>query len=129
MRKILSLLAVLMLACTLVFAQTRTVTGTIRDANGNPVPFATVTEAGTRNAVQADANGNFSIALRQNGKLSVSAAGFQTQNITPSGNSATVSLVRGEGQLQEVVVTALGIRRRSDVLSSSQQGLKGDQLT
>jgi hypothetical protein len=44
MRKIASLLSVLMLLCTLAFAQTRTITGTVRDENGNSIPFATITE-------------------------------------------------------------------------------------
>ena len=51
MRKIASLLSVLMLLCTLAFGQTRTVTGTVKDETGTPVPFATVTETGTRNAL------------------------------------------------------------------------------
>jgi hypothetical protein len=48
MRKIASLLPVLMLLCTLAFAQTRTVKGIVRDDKGDPISFATITEAGTK---------------------------------------------------------------------------------
>lgn len=114
MRKIASLLSVLMLVCALAFGQTRTVTGTIRDDKGEPVPFATIVEAGTNTATQADANGNFSLKVSQNGKLTVSATGFQSSTITPSGTTASVILTRATGQLQEVVVTtALGVRRQA----------------
>ena len=98
----------LMLLCTLAYGQTRTITGTVRDENGNPVPFATVTETGTKNAATADASGNFSISVKQNSRITISSAGFQGQTITPTGNTIELTLSKG-GQLQEVVVTALGI--------------------
>ena len=69
MRKLASLLSVLMLLCTLAFAQTRTVSGVVRDEKGDPVPFATIQESGTKNAAQADANGGFIIKIGQNSKL------------------------------------------------------------
>ena len=91
MRKIGSLLTMLMLCGTLAFAQTRTVSGVVRDDKGDPIPFATVTEAGTRNAVQADANGNFTIKVGDNARLAVSATGFSAQTINVSGNTANFS--------------------------------------
>jgi TonB-linked SusC/RagA family outer membrane protein len=128
MRKFTSLLALFMLCSVLAFAQNRTVTGVVRDDKGEIVPFATVTEAGTQNAVRADANGNFSINLRQGNQLTFSATGYQPQTISVTGNTATVSLVRGEGQLQEVVVTALGVRRQRRGLGYSVDEVGGNQL-
>jgi TonB-linked SusC/RagA family outer membrane protein len=115
MRKAASLLMMLMLYCALAFAQTRTVTGTVRDAQGNPVPFATVTEAGTRNAVTADANGSYSIKIGANSRLAISATGYAAQTVDAA-NATSISLVRGEGNLEEVVVTAMGIRRSEKAL-------------
>ena len=70
MRKIASLFSVLMLLCALAYGQaTRTVTGVVRDANADPVPFATVTETGTSNATRADAAGAFTIRIREGGTL------------------------------------------------------------
>ena len=58
MRKFVLLLAVFLSITSLALAQT-TVTGTVKDESGNPVPFATVTEKGTSNAASADAAGAF----------------------------------------------------------------------
>ena len=118
MRKIASLLSVLMLLCTLAFGQTRVVTGTVKDETGTAVPFATVTETGTTNATTADAAGNFTITIQHNGRLSFSATGFQPMSMSaaPSAGPQEITLRRGEGQMQEVVVTALGIRREKKKL-------------
>ncbi|HYH16889.1 MAG TPA: SusC/RagA family TonB-linked outer membrane protein [Flavisolibacter sp.] len=129
MRKIASLFTMLMLFSVLAFAQTRTVTGVVRDDKGDPIPFATVSEAGTKNAVQADANGSFSIKVSADGRLAVSATGFAPQTISVTGNTATVSLVRTNEEMKEVVVTALGVRRKADNLSYAAQGVKSERLT
>jgi len=128
MRKILSMFFLLLVVASL-HAQQRTVTGTVRDDKGDPVPFATVTEAGTKNAVQADANGNFSIKVGDNARLAISASGFTNQTIAASGNTATVVLVRNNGQLQEVVVTALGIQRQKKELGYATARVKSEDLT
>ena len=130
MRKIASLSLVLMLLCTLAFSQARTVTGQIRDESGNPVPFATITVAGTTNATSADAEGNFSISVPQNSRLSVSATDFQSQTINPTDGRQTITLVRGEAQLSEVVVTtALGIKRQAKELGYATSRVTNSQLT
>ena len=67
MRKFLVLFTSLMLSGVLAFAQTHTVSGTVNDESGTPVPYATVVEKGTRNATTADANGNLAeIVLNDN---------------------------------------------------------------
>ena len=87
MRKIASLLSVLMLMCALAFGQTRTVSGTVRDVNGNPIPFATITVVGTNTATQADASGNFTLNnVANNARLSITATGFSGQTVSSSGN-------------------------------------------
>ena len=67
MRKFASLCAVLMLFNAFAFAQTRTVTGQVRDDKGEPIPFATITETGTRKATKADDKGGFSIIINEGG--------------------------------------------------------------
>jgi TonB-linked SusC/RagA family outer membrane protein len=128
MRKLASLCALLMLFSAFAFGQTRTVTGTVLDASGSPVPFATVMEVGTKNAVSADANGNFTIKIASNARLSVSASGYTAQTITPSGDRAVVSLVRGEGNLEEVVVTALGQTRSKAKLGYATTTLNNEAI-
>ena len=116
MRKIASLLPMLLLLCSFAFGQqTRTITGVVRDDKGNAIPFATITEVGTKNAAQADANGLFSIKIAPQSQLAISAAGFTTATITPVDGQNNVSLVASGAQnLQEVVVTtALGIKKQN----------------
>ena len=57
----------LMLTGALAFSQTHTVSGTVKDEGGASVPYATITENGTKNATTADANGNFSIKMKGTG--------------------------------------------------------------
>ncbi|MFL5788246.1 MAG: SusC/RagA family TonB-linked outer membrane protein [Flavisolibacter sp.] len=129
MRKIVSLLPVLMLLCALAFGQTRTITGVVRDEKGDPIPFATIVESGTRNATQADANGNFTIRMVGN-RLQVSASGHQEQTITVSGNTVNAVLATQNAQLSEVVVTtALGIRRQAKELGYSTTKVNASELT
>jgi len=127
MRKITLLLSMLVLSA-LAFAQ-RTVSGTVRDEKGEPIPFATISEVGKNNATKADANGTFTIRAADGTRLRITATGHQEQTVTVNGSQVAATLSSTDAQLSEVVVTALGIRRRSDVLSSSQQGIKGENLT
>ena len=83
MRKTASLLSVLMLLCTLALAQTRTVSGVVKDEKGDPIPFATIAETGTKLATQADANGIFSIKIPESAQLTVTAAGYKAQTLKP----------------------------------------------
>jgi hypothetical protein len=85
--------------------------GKVTNAEGKPVPFATVTVKGTSTAVSADENGNFSIKAPANAVLVFSSSGYQSGEVN-IGNETTVnSTLTGQGVLAEVVVTALGIRR------------------
>src|SRR5204863_8448927 len=84
----------------------------------------------TKNAVQADANGAFSIKIGQNSKLVVTAAGHGTQTVTPSGNSADITLTTTETQMQEVVITtALGIQRQAKELGYATAKVTNKELT
>jgi TonB-linked SusC/RagA family outer membrane protein len=130
MRKIASLLTVLMLLCTFAFAQTRTVKGTIRDEKGEPVPFATIAEAGTKNATTADADGAFLIKIKEGSKLNVTATGFTSTTATPGSGDLMVSLAKKAGDLQEVVVTtALGVRKQPRELGYSTAKVTNKEFT
>ena len=128
MRKFVSLLAVLTMLCSLALAQTRTIRGTVKDENGNPIPFASITETGTRNGTTADGNGNFSISIHQNSKLTISSTGHQAKTITPTGDSMDVILAEGASQLEEVVVTALGFKQVRDRSALSNSTVSGNAV-
>ncbi|HRQ49531.1 MAG TPA: SusC/RagA family TonB-linked outer membrane protein [Agriterribacter sp.] len=116
MRKTLSLLAMLLLCSVIAWSQTKTVTGRVTDESGGPVPFATITIKGSTTGVAADQDGNFSIAASPNTTLVVSAAGFEEQEIRV-GNLTVLSIsLAAATNLQEVVVTAIGITRAEKAL-------------
>lgn len=128
MRKLVLLLA-LVTCSMLVFAQTRTITGTVKDESGNAVPFATVTEKGTSNAVSADDQGNFRITAKSGAALEISSTGFQmvTQNATTTPMSVVLAVSK-EQTISEVVVTALGIKRQNRALGYSAQTVDASKL-
>lgn len=117
MRKIASLLGVLMLFSAFAFAQVRTVTGQVKDKKGSPVPFANISIKGTNTGVSADEKGNFRIDAQPGQVLVVSSTGFTPQEST-IGTDAVISVIMEEGvkDIQEVVVTALGIQRQKKEL-------------
>ena len=121
MRKLASLLTVLMFLCASAFAQNRIVTGRVTDERGEGVPFATITESGTKNAAQADASGHFVIKIKPASQLIVSSAGFETKTVTPGATGETVvGLITKTAELKEVVVTAaLGQQKLSRQLGYS----------
>jgi len=127
MRKIASLLSVLMLLCGLALAQTRTVSGIVRDPNGSPVPFATITQAGTNNATKADANGAFTITVPAGARLTISASGFTTQTVSAD-NAASITMAINQQQMTEVVVTALGQSRSKAKVGYSTVTVTNEQL-
>ncbi|HSU28383.1 MAG TPA: SusC/RagA family TonB-linked outer membrane protein [Chitinophagaceae bacterium] len=128
MRKIASMLSLLML-CALAYGQPlRTVTGVVKDERGDGVSFANVTESGTKNVVQADVAGLFSIKIGQNSTLIISASGFAATNFTPGVGFQTITLA-GIVNMREVVVTALGIRRKAEEIGYSTATVRPDQIT
>jgi len=128
MRKITLLLSMLVLS-VLAFAQ-RTVSGTVRDEKGEPIPFATITQVGKNNATQADANGVFSLKIPDGAQLRITASGHQEQTVTVSGNTVNATLATTQAQLAEVVVTtALGIRKQKKEVGYSTTQVSSKDLT
>ncbi|HEX6845338.1 MAG TPA: SusC/RagA family TonB-linked outer membrane protein [Chitinophagaceae bacterium] len=116
------------LSAFIMFGQNRTVTGKVTNAEGKPVPYATVTIKGTTTAVSADENGNYSIQAPPNAILVFSSSGFQAGEVN-IGNETTVnSTLTGVGVMAEVVVTALGIRRSDRGLGYSVSKVNPDNL-
>ncbi len=130
MRKFLMVFALLTLNAAIAFGQSRTVSGSVKDDTGSAVPFATISETGTRRATTADANGNFEIKITPNASLIVTATGFTALTVTPEGSSVSVLLKRNPAELTAVVVTtALGLRSNRDNLTVAQSSVKGAELT
>ena len=131
MRKILSILSMLMLVSTLAFAQSRTVTGQVTDETGNPIPFATIVVKNTNNGTSADQNGNFSIKVNTGDVLVISSQGRTSREITiDTQTTITASLQSTNTTMTEVIVsTGYNTRRTQRSSVSNAQVVGGPALT
>jgi TonB-linked SusC/RagA family outer membrane protein len=112
-------------------AQQRVVTGKVTGPDGAPVPFATVQVKGTNRGTTADPAGIFKLSIdADNAVLQIRSVGFLMKEVTAgSGSSVNIQLEQDNTNLQEVVVTGLGIKREKKALGYAVQDVKGDDLT
>ena len=131
MRRFLALFIMLMLCGGLAFAQNRVVSGKVTNTDGSPVAFATIKVRGTPTGLAADANGVYSIKVKDGDVLEISGTGYETQRVAIRSNTsvADVQLKASAGNLNEVVVTALGIKRQAKELGYATTTIKTEELT
>ncbi len=113
------------------FAQQKNVQGSVKNNTGDPVVNASVLEKGTSNGVSTNADGDFSITVKSpKSVLVISSVNFKSKEI-PVGALSQLNIVleAGSGEMQEVVVTALGIKQQNRKLGYSVTTVKGDELT
>lgn len=129
MRKLIGVLSALLLYSTLL-AQTHTVTGRVLDESGKPVAFASVKLKGSKEGVAATADGTFSIHAPIGAKLVISATTFNPVEIAvpASGEISAVLKVKTDA-LQDIVVTAFGVRRQSKELGYATATVASKDLT
>lgn len=106
----------LLLVSSLTFAQSN-VSGTVKDANGEPLIGVSVLEVGTQNGAVTDMYGNYKLKVKPGAKLKISYIGFTPQTVKAGSNSQIV-LQEDNTALNEVVVVGYGTMRRKDVTSS-----------
>jgi len=107
----------------------KSVSGTISDDAGVPLPGATVQVVGTSNGVTTDFDGIYSITVSEGDVLSVSYVGFITQTLTVGASASINVQLSSDNTLEEVVVTALGISRDKKSIGYSQQTVDGEVLS
>ncbi len=108
----------LLLLCTFALwsafasAQTHTVSGTIRDAAGNPLPGVAVVVPGTTHGTVTDMDGRYTLKVDGAKTLQASFIGYQTGEIDLASGSGDIVLFEDNKEMDEVVVVAYGSTRR-----------------
>ena len=127
--KILTLLLVLVVQISFAQEQ-RTITGTVTDDSGLPLPGVNIIIEGTTTGVQTDFDGNYTIQAQQGQVLVFTFVGLETARYTVAqSNRIDVTMAADAAQLDEVVVTALGIRREKKSLGYATQEVDGSEVS
>ncbi|SEB65841.1 TonB-linked outer membrane protein, SusC/RagA family [Maribacter dokdonensis] len=124
------LLVLTLFICTMVNAQ-ETITGTVKDTDGNTIPYVNIVLSGTLNGTTTNENGIYTINVPNlSGALEFSVLGYETKIITIN-NRRTIDIVLGDSSevLDEVVLTALGLKRETKELGYVVQSLDAKGVT
>lgn len=106
------------------------ITGKIVDSKGQPIIGATILEQGTTNGTATNVEGDFTITANNNAKLSISAIGYEANSVSVANRTfLKITLQDTSIAVDDVVVTAMGIKRKSSTLTYSVQQIGGDNLT
>jgi iron complex outermembrane receptor protein len=104
-----------------------TVSGTVKDSTGTALAGATVNEKGTSNRVPTDAAGHFTLHVKPGARLVITYIGFATKEV-PATSSMQVTMSAGSQTTEEVVVTALGIKKNSKALGYAVSKIDNDRI-
>jgi TonB-linked SusC/RagA family outer membrane protein len=115
---------------TQVRAQNRQLSGKITDEKGNPIPGASISIKDTKIGTTTKEDGTFSFSVPANARtLVISGVGFVEKRIPVGNGVVDVVLDKDDKKLDEVVVTAMGIKRNKNVLPYAAQTVAGDQVS
>lgn len=111
------------------FSQTKSITGTIKDNNGEALPGVTIVVQGTNNGVVSDIDGNFTISALPADKLVISFIGMK-QQVLLIGDKANLSIIMESDviSLDEVIAVGYSSKKRTEI-SSSVVNLNSEQLS
>ena len=109
--------------------QENQLTGTVKDINGEPIIGATIQIKGTTTGTATDVDGHFTLAAPSGAVLEVSFVGYKKKEITVGAEKQLNIILEEDIQnLEEVVVTALGIRKTNRKIGYAMSTVKGDEL-
>ncbi|WP_025667828.1 SusC/RagA family TonB-linked outer membrane protein [Aquimarina megaterium] len=127
----INLSVILMLIfCTISFAQEKTVSGKITEDSGIPLPGVNILVKGTSIGALSDFDGNYSLQVEAGQTLIFSYLGFKTEEKLV-GNEATINMIMYQDatSLDEIVVTALGISRSKKSLGYATQQIESEDIS
>ena len=123
------LIAILFFLIPLITQAQSPVTGKVLDEKGKPVAGATVLLKGAKTGTKTDANGNFTINAKPGDVLVISSVNFGTQQTkVKDGGNVSINMIAKDGTLDEVVVTAMDIKKNPRELGYSVQTVKGTDI-
>ncbi len=131
MKKILSLFVCLLIFGISAFGQDIQLKGTVTASeDGSPLPGVYVKIVGTNTGTATDANGNYQLTVAPNASLLFSSIGYKNQEVAIAGQTVLNVVMEAEAtEVDEIVVTALGISRDKKSLGYATQEVKGDQIS
>ncbi len=106
--------ALMLMACTIIYAQKIEVSGTVVDQTGEAIVGATVMEKGVGNGTVTDIDGHFKMSCNEEAVLVVSYIGYETQTVK-AGRDIRVVLGETASMLNELVVTGYTTQRKADL--------------
>jgi TonB-linked SusC/RagA family outer membrane protein len=127
--RLLLTLLIVFAACGNLFAQNLPVRGIVLDNNNQPVPGVSILIKGTAQGTVTGVEGRFTISVDKGQTLVFKSIGFISQEVVVSETYISVQLVPDTRALNEVVVTALGVKKEFQKLGYSQSQVNGDELT
>ncbi len=111
------------------FAQEKTITGTVTDQDGLPLPGVNIVVEGTTTGTQTDFDGNYSINASQGQTLLFTYIGEKdVRVVVGAGNTINVQMEEDAQALEEVIVTAQGIKREKQALGYAVSEVGSEQL-
>ena len=115
----------------ITFGQEKEIKGTVTSqTDGTPLPGVNVLVEGTSNGALTDFDGNYSLSSNTGSVLTFSYLGMKTVQVTvANSNTVDVQMIADAESLDEVIVTALGIKKERKTLTYSAQDVKGEDLT
>lgn len=104
------------------------ITGSVVDSKGEPLIGVSILEEGTTNGTITDFDGNFSLSVSAGAMIDISYIGYKTQSLAAKPSMGKIVMKEDTEVLDEVVVTALGIKRSEKALSYNVQQVDGDKI-
>lgn len=130
MRKLVYTMLVSLLWITVSLAQSRSVSGVVLDASGQPVDGASILIKGTKTGASADAKGNFKINAKTGDILVISAVNFTTVEYKVGTESDVRIIVQNESsQIEEVIVTAQGVKKKPREIGYAYAKISNEDVT
>ncbi|MCF6279778.1 MAG: SusC/RagA family TonB-linked outer membrane protein [Flavobacteriaceae bacterium] len=127
MRVKITILFLVLFTTSIAFSQT-TISGNVKDSDGSPLPGVNIQVKDSNSGTSTDFDGNYQIFANQGDILVFSSLGYHSQEITVVDSTQDVTLEEDANQLDEVVVTAFGVKRETRELGYSVTQVKTEDL-